>query len=261
MKKMDSNFRMTVHMDSVYIGGSKVCTHSFGELLTRLDETLSLGHPSLLVTLNVDMIVRAKNSGRFRSTIASASILTLDGVPLVWLARVMGARRARRLTGADLLIQVARQVEERGWVVAMTGSSPEAAQLAASKLRKSSNTQNIYNIDFPVLESPDDPASRKVIDALWELRPTITFLCLGSPKQEYWFKTWESELPPGIFIGAGAALDFVAGIQKRAPKFLQVAGLEWAFRLARNPRRLTKRYLVDGPRFIHFLATSVASQD
>ncbi len=85
----------------------------------------------------------------------------------------------------------------------------------------------------------------------------VTFICLGSPKQELWFLENRHELPPGIYVGAGAAIDFAGGAKKRAPVLAQRIGMEWVWRLAQEPRRLARRYLVDGPKFIFVVVRSV----
>lgn len=99
------------------------------------------------------------------------------------------------------------------------------------------------------LSDVDDPASLEVVEALASLEPDLVFVCLGSPKQDVWVSRWRAKLPPAVYIGAGAAVDFVAGTKRRAPRALQRLGLEWAFRLAQEPRRLARRYLVRGPAF------------
>jgi N-acetylglucosaminyldiphosphoundecaprenol N-acetyl-beta-D-mannosaminyltransferase len=99
-----------------------------------------------------------------------------------------------------------------------------------------------------------------VVEGIKNFAPDIVFLCLGAPKQESWFMEWRDLLPDGVYIGAGAAVDFAAGVSTRAPAQLQRLGMEWVWRLAQEPKRLAKRYLIKGPRFLVIAARSIANR-
>lgn len=241
---------VTIGGQRIYVGDTEGLKHEFAELLRT-------GQPSLVITPNVDQINDISSHRDYRAAFDGARLRLLDGMPLVILARLLGARDARRLTGADLLPWVAEQSASEGWVVAVTGGKDDVSQQAADRLRERYPGARIEAVPFPLVSGPSDPKGKEVVVNLKRIEPDITFICLGAPKQELWFTTWQHELPGGIYIGAGAAVDFAAGTVKRAPKALQKLSLEWAWRLFQEPRRLAHRYLVKGPRFLGFVYRSI----
>src|SRR5690606_10922004 len=136
-----------------------------------------------------------------------ARIRIADGFPLVVRGHRLGAHRLERLTGADLLPLAAQVAAERGWRIALTGGGPGVAAHAAAVLRDSTDA-DVVAVDFPRVSDVDDPASLEVVEALASLEPDLVFVCLGSPKQDVWVSRWRAKLPPAVYIGAGAAVDF-----------------------------------------------------
>jgi len=161
-----------------------------------------------------------------------------------------------RHTGADLLPLVAAQARRLGWRIAVTGGEEHIARIAAETLRRRFDA-DVVAVPFPRITSVEDDGSRKVVDELVQLKPDLVFVCLGSPKQDVWVSHWRSELPPALYVGAGAAVDFVAGTKKRAPATIQRLGAEWIYRLVQEPRRLARRYLIRGPRFVYIALRSL----
>lgn len=216
-----------------------------------------MGGSHLVVTPNVDQVIDLETSPMLRRAYGSASLRTIDGMPLVVLARALGAKRPQRHTGADLLFQSVAWAERNGWNIAITGGDPMATQQAVQRLRFLHPTVDVIGIEFPQISDVADPQSKVVLKDLKSIKPNIVFLCLGAPKQESWFLEWRDLLPDGVYIGAGAAVDFAAGHRMRAPKLIQKLGFEWAWRLIQEPRRLARRYLLKGPRFLKFIFMSI----
>ncbi len=199
----------------------------------------------LVMTLNVDQVVTLQHDARFRSAYRSAAMRVLDGMPLVRLAQRLGLPESERNTGADLLPEVCRIAARFGWRVAVVGGAPDVVTSAVANLRARFDGVDVVAVELPMLEDVADPASIEAIDRLEAAHPTISFLCMGSPKQELWFTTWRDRLPDGLYISAGAAVDFAAGSRRRAPRWMQRVGIEWCYRLLQEPRR---RRSSDGPR-------------
>lgn len=258
---MTHKLRMSVESNNVAIGGQHIFVGDHDELRQVFIDLLQKEKPALVITPNVDQIIDIASNLQYRQAFDNASLRLLDGMPLVILARLLGARGVRRLTGADMLPWVVEQSETEGWVVAITGGRDDVAQQAADSLQTRFPAAKIRAIPFPVLSAPSDPKAKVVIESLRDLRPDVTFICLGAPKQELWFTFWQDELPDGIYIGAGAAVDFAAGTVMRAPAALQRLSLEWAWRLLQEPRRLSHRYLIKGPRFLGFVYRSIWNSD
>lgn len=253
--------RMAVEDATVRIAGRDIFVGGEDELLREFEALLGRAEATLVMTPNVDQVIDLQSDTTYRAAFDSADLLMLDGMPLVFLARALGAKEAQRSTGADLLPWAASRSAEHGWVIAITGGLPEVVEAAVERLRSQHPGSNVVAVPFPMIARADDPAGVDVVAELRELRPDVTFVCLGSPKQELWFRAWRDQLPPGAYVGAGAAVDFAAGVVRRAPAFFQRLSLEWVWRLAQEPRRLAHRYLVKGPRFLGFIYRSLRKAD
>lgn len=245
------------HSRRAYLAGRPLVAGTMSDLLDHLERLLPTDAPVTVATPNTDFAVLMRTDPRMARAVEDADLLLADGAPLVWLARLLGARDLHRLTGADLLPDTCARAARTGWRVVLTGGRPGVAELAAEHLREQSGA-DVVALPFPLLDGPEDPAGRVVVDALRDARPDVVFVCLGAPKQEAWVEHWRDELPPALYVGAGAAVDFAAGLRSRAPRPVQAAGAEWLYRLAQEPNRLAGRYLLRGPRFLGVVARSVA---
>lgn len=241
---------LDVHEGSPSILGVPVFTGSSAALMDRIAALVACGGPHLIATPNVDQMLELNDNSEFRSAYSLASLLVIDGMPIAHLARRLGCRDAPRYTGADLLPQASSESCSRHWTIAIAGGATGVAVAAAERLSGQFPGAEVVAVPFPLLSSVDDPASLGVIEDLVRVRPHLVFLCLGCPKQELWYSVWRSALPSAVYIASGAAADFAAGVVSRAPRWIQRASLEWAWRLSQEPSRLWHRYLVRGPRFI-----------
>jgi exopolysaccharide biosynthesis WecB/TagA/CpsF family protein len=243
--------------DRVLLAGQPLFTGNEAELLERMRALAASGHVSLVMTPNVDQTLDLTSSVSLRDAFNNADLRTMDGMPLVLLARLLGAKHAQRNTGADLLPILVSQSAARGWRIVVTGSSDVASTSAIHRLQEQFPGAMISAVGFPRIADVSDPASQSVITQLERIKPDFVFVCLGAPKQEAWIRRWRDELPAAVYIGAGAAVDFAAGEVTRAPRAVQAMSMEWAWRLAREPRRLFHRYLVKGPRFLDVVISSL----
>lgn len=244
------------HTRRAHLAGRPLVTGTMADLLDHLEQRLPASTTLTAVTPNTDFTVLMQTDARMARAVHDADLLLADGAPLVWLARVLGARDLHRLTGADLLPETCARAARTGWRVVLTGGREGVAQLAADHLREQTGA-DVVALPFPLLDGPEDPAGRAVVEALRDARPDIVFVCLGAPKQEAWVEHWRAELPPALYVGAGAAVDFAAGLLSRAPRPVQALGAEWLYRLAQEPGRLARRYLLRGPLFLGVVARSV----
>lgn len=240
---------------SPLLGGYTLFEGDLEDLLDRLEELLPAERALAVITPNVDQTINLQDDPLLRHAFSAAEIRIADGTPLVLLGRLLGARRLHRLTGADLLIAAASRSKASGWRIVITGGRPEVADLAVAYLRRDHGA-DVHAVPFPHIANVADPTGRQVVDALAALRPDLVFVCLGSPKQDVWVDHWRDALPPAVYVGAGAAVDFAAGVKARAPRAVQAVGLEWVYRLAQEPRRLARRYLVRDPLFIGIVVRS-----
>lgn len=240
-----------------YVGPFEIFAGTFDEALRKLREMSDEPDRQLVVTCNVDQAINLTQSDELWNAYKRATMITLDGAPLVTLSRILGARNIHRITGADLLPAVCASEIFDGKRIVVTGGRDEVVQMAAQNLNQANSNIEVVAVPFPLLNSVEDNGSSEVVHALIEFEPHIVFLCLGSPKQEAWYLHWAAELPNAVYVGVGAAVDFASGSMSRAPRWMQDMGLEWTYRLMQEPQRLAHRYLVKGRYFIPIVSRSL----
>jgi exopolysaccharide biosynthesis WecB/TagA/CpsF family protein len=201
-------------------------------------------HESFTVfTLNLDHVVKLRRDAAFRDAYRSATLVTADGAPIVWLSRRQGARLSRT-TGADLVIPLVEEAARQQIPVYVFGSTGAVLAKAARELvARTDGLLDIAGSDAPSAGfDPTGPAADAAIARIAASGARIAFIALGAPKQELFAARAKAQGVQCGFVCIGAALDFIAGAQVRAPKFMQQSGTEWLWRLATNPTRLAARY-------------------
>lgn len=201
---------------------------------------------------NVHMLTLARQDRDLRRVLQEATIVTSDGMPLVWDLRRQGFRGIDRVAGPDLMNVLCRAAAEQGVCVYFYGGQEETMSLMVRRLRKRYPDLPIGGYERPPKLPVRPELDPRVVSRIRESGAGIVFVGLGCPKQEFWMTTHAAELN-GIAIGVGAAFDFEAGVIPRAPVWMQRGGLEWLFRCATEPRRLWKRYLVSNSLFLFYL--------
>lgn len=252
-----SRIFFTRRRDDLLLLGREIFIGPERTLVSLLLASLGRGEPFVVITPNVDQVLRLSEDLAWESAFCSADLLIADGMPLILVAKAIGLRSATRHTGADLLPLLASLSAVRGLRLAIVGGSELSRERARENLTKVNQGLQLRTFDLPHIEKAEDPSSAPSVTALRTWQPDFVFVCLGSPKQELWIEAWRDQLPPAVYIGAGAAVDFAAGTVSRAPVALQRLSLEWLWRLASDPRRLAYRYLVRGPKFALVAGRSV----
>lgn len=208
----------------------------------------------LIVTPNVDHVVQMDSDKEMRDVYEKAMSRYVDGMPLVWLSWLIYGRRKglpERITGNDLVPAVVKLAADYGMSIYVLGGNPGVAEKTASRWVEKYNGLKVagtYCPPFGFEKNPEE--TEKIISDINDRDVDILFVGVGAPKQEKWSSTNLSRLNVGPVLCIGAALNFEAGIQKRAPDFMQRMGLEWLWRLTQEPRRLWRRYLLRDSRFI-----------
>jgi exopolysaccharide biosynthesis WecB/TagA/CpsF family protein/anti-anti-sigma factor len=218
---------------------------TLAEAVRRIEEMVDSGHPHYVVTPNVDFLVQARRDAELRRILIEADLAVCDGTPVRWASRLLGNALPERVAGADLVPWLIQVAAEKNYRLFFLGGTPEANEAAVANLRARFPRVNIaghYSPPFqPLHEMDHDEIARRVRAA----RPDLLFVSFGCPKAEKWIATHYLALEVPVTIGVGATIDFLAGRVKRAPVWMQRAGLEWVFRLCQEPRRLFRRYATD----------------
>jgi exopolysaccharide biosynthesis WecB/TagA/CpsF family protein len=194
-------------------------------------------------TLNLDHCAKLRHDPKFREAYARARFVSADGFPIVLLGRLNGLR-LRRTTGADLVLPVCMQAARRRLPIFLLGPNADVLRRARATLSARANGLHIADTFAPGANF--DPESIDADIAEERIRQSgarICFLAIGAPRQEIFAARCRDRLPGVCLICVGAALDFIAGSQRRAPSIVRRAGLEWLWRLSSHPRRLGLRYL------------------
>lgn len=213
----------------------------------RVVEALSNGRGGWIATANLDHLRRLRRSEEFRDAYARTSMVVADGMPLVWASRLQGTPLPERVAGSDLILSLSRAAAANGHSVFLLGGNPGAAEAAAEILARDIGGLRIAGTACPPVGFERDAAQ---MDALRRQLATsgagIVFVALGSPKQELFIDRTRDALPDAWWIGVGISFSFVSGEVRRAPRLLQRLGLEWMHRMVQEPRRLARRYLLQG---------------
>lgn len=215
---------------------------TFDGAVAEIERLFHSGHGGSVFTPNVDHIVTADGNPALRAAYAKVDLAIADGQWVVWASRFLGTPLPEKISGSDIVLPLAR----RGHSIYLVGGSPGVAEPAARRLE--AEGARIAGWDSPQVD-PEAPQD-ELIARIAGTRPDIVLVALGCPKQEIWIQRHGARLRPAVLLGVGGSLDFFAGRIRRAPRWISRSGLEWLYRLAHEPRRLARRYLVNDPKFL-----------
>jgi N-acetylglucosaminyldiphosphoundecaprenol N-acetyl-beta-D-mannosaminyltransferase len=215
-------------------------------LLDHVFASLAARQGGWIITANLDFLRRHAHDATARALYAGADVCVADGMPLVWAARLQGVRLPERIAGSSLMLPLAERAAREGRSIYMLGGEPAANVKAAEILRQRWPALVICGASSPMVSSPPSAAELQSLrDEMARARPDLVLVAMGSPKQEQIIDALRAELPHTWMIGVGMTFSFVAGTLSRAPEWMQRVGLEWCWRLAQEPRRLARRYLLE----------------
>jgi N-acetylglucosaminyldiphosphoundecaprenol N-acetyl-beta-D-mannosaminyltransferase len=223
---------------------------SMVEALTIIEDMIENMSAASIVTPNVDHIVKLQKDEEFRSAYHDAALVLADGVPLLWAARFLGTPLKEKISGSDLFPKVCGVAAEKGYRLFFCGGREGAADTAKAVLETKYPGLKVVGTYCPPFGfEADEKENSKIIQLIKDVKPDILFVGLGAPKQEKWINKYEKQYQVPVSIGIGVSFEFVAGMVKRAPLWMQKIGLEWFWRIMMEPGRLWRRYLVDDMEF------------
>lgn len=232
--------------------GTSVAALSFRKQIELILDWAASKQSKVVCVANVHMLVEAFRKPEFASVLRDADLVTPDGMPLVWMLRIMGSRSQERVAGLDIFTSLCKLAEDQKIGIFCLGSEHHILEMMRVRLEREYPKLKISGMEplpfRPLTETEDAELIAKVNHS----GAGIVLVSLGCPKQEYWMNQHRDKLQV-VMIGLGGAFPVYAGIQKRAPLWVREAGLEWFYRLLQEPRRLWRRYLVTNTIFT-FLA-------
>jgi N-acetylglucosaminyldiphosphoundecaprenol N-acetyl-beta-D-mannosaminyltransferase len=227
------------------------------ETVRRCEELIEQRAGAQHVCLNAAKVVAVEHDERLRDIVRECELVSADGQSVVWAARLLGRRLPERVAGIDLMHRLLALAEERGYRVFILGSKREVLDEAVRRLLDEHPRLEIAGTrDGYFTDAENDEVCAEIRAA----RPHILLVAISSPKKEYWLAEHGRKLEVPLLVGVGGAIDVVAGVTRRAPAWMQRAGLEWFFRFLQEPRRLARRYVVTNIRFALLVGRALASR-
>lgn len=250
---------MTPPAPTVALFGLEFQTLGFDAAVEAIAQAALRRERGLVITPNVDHIVSLTQRPELLPIYRSARFVFADGMPVIWASRfIRGKALPGRVTGADLLPALCARAATLDLRVGFVGGPPGIAARAAEVMRGRHPGLQVVAVHCPPFGFETHPQqTQDIIELCREARPDILFFGVGAPKQEIWSHTHLGQLEVGMVLCIGAALDFAAGTLQRAPRWMQRSGLEWLWRMAQDPKRLVKRYLVRDTAFLGIAAREI----
>lgn len=242
----------------VNVLGVRVSAVDLDQALLILEGWIERREQRYVCVTGVHGVMESQSDPEVRRIHNAAGLVTPDGMPLVWLARLGGFRHVSRVYGPDLMLAFCGRSVAKGYKHFLYGGGEGVAERLALVLRTRFSGLDIVGHYTPPLRPPGEEESPTVIETINARRPDVVWVGLSTPKQELWMDRHRSKIEAPVLIGVGAAFDFCAGLKKQAPRWMQRSGLEWLFRLGTEPRRLWWRYLTNIPRFLFGIGLQLA---
>lgn len=196
-----------------------------------------------VVTPNPEIILESQKNEKLASAVKSADMVLPDGVGVIYASHILGTPIKNRIPGIDFASALMARISENGRKVFLLGAKPGVAELAGERLAERYPGLVICGVNDGYFEEED---TEFIIEKINSASPDLVLVCLGSPKQEIWMKNNAELLDTGLLIGLGGALDVYAGVVERAPRKWRSMGLEWLYRLIREPKRIKRMVKLPG---------------
>jgi N-acetylglucosaminyldiphosphoundecaprenol N-acetyl-beta-D-mannosaminyltransferase len=203
----------------------------------------------VIYATSVHGIMEAHDDKGFREILNRADLITPDGMPLVWIMRLKGARGQQRTYGPTLMLQILEMAAREKIPVGFYGGEPTTLEILTRRMKTMYPKLEVRYVFSPTFRALSEEEIMQIRQEIISSGVQILFVGLGCPRQEKWIDSQRGFIP-AVMVGVGAAFDFHAGVKPQAPAWMQMLGLEWLFRFFTEPRRLWKRYLHHIPRFI-----------
>lgn len=204
----------------------------------------------IVCVANVHMLIESRVNSKLRGVLDRAHLVTPDGMPLVWTMRALGLSSQDRVAGMDIFEKTCKRCEEEGISIYLIGSTQSVLEKMVARISKDFPRLEVAGVESPPFRALSKAEEESTVERINKSGAGVTFVSLGCPKQECWMARQYSNVQ-SVMVGVGAVFPVYARIQSHAPKWIRESGLEWLYRLCREPRRLYKRYATTIPPFIY----------
>jgi N-acetylglucosaminyldiphosphoundecaprenol N-acetyl-beta-D-mannosaminyltransferase len=223
----------------------------YDEVIDWMQALIAAGGRGYVTAAAVNLVMSAREDPQARAAVLGATLAVPDGQPLVWALHALGHKRATRVYGPDLMARFCERAAAEGTPIYLYGGrTPEALELLEARLREHFPGLRIAGGYSPPFRALSTEEEQDVVGAINASGAQVVWVGTGQPKQEKWMLEMRPRLSAPLLVGVGAAFDFHAGLVSQAPAWMQRNGLEWVYRLSREPRRLWRRYARYNPLFV-----------
>jgi N-acetylglucosaminyldiphosphoundecaprenol N-acetyl-beta-D-mannosaminyltransferase len=245
----------TARNERVDVLGIGVSSINLDDAVGTIERWIAERSQNYVCVSGVHGLMESRQDARLRDIHNAAGMVTPDGMPLVWMSRLLGSRRIQRVYGPDLMRLMTKVSAERGYRQFYYGGGPGLAEKLKQSLVAAHPGLQVAGTICPPFRPLTPEEDEAIVDEINAARPDIVWVGLSTPKQEYWMSGHLGRIQAPVMVGVGAAFDFLAGTKVQAPPFMQRNGLEWLFRMTTEPKRLGRRYAYIVPAFA-MLATA-----
>ena len=235
----------------VNILGTYVSSISSTDLLAAFKAAIKEKQTLQVAITPVNSILAAYKNPQVQTAYNHSEYVLCDGMPVKWASTFLNTPIIERITGLDLLPTLVAFAAKENFSLFLLGASPGVGEkLKEVILQQYPNCKIVGIYVPPFMPVFDEVENKKMLDAVNAAAPDIVLVSLTAPKQDLWITQNKGHLHPALYVGIGGAFEVMAGLAKRAPKWMHGAGLEWFYRLIQEPKRMYRRYLIEAPLFI-----------
>jgi N-acetylglucosaminyldiphosphoundecaprenol N-acetyl-beta-D-mannosaminyltransferase len=256
----DPSASPTTPPERAEILGIPLAVSDYERVMEWMDAMIAAGERGYVTAAAVNLVMNARENPATMAAVMAATLAVPDGMPLVWALRALGHGQATRVYGPDLMAGYCARAARNGTPVYLYGGRHDdgARNLLVRRLRERFPGLRIVGASSPPFRPLTRAEEEREIELINASGAAVVWVGTGQPRQEQWMHAMRPRLRPPLLVGVGAAFDFHAGLVKQAPPWMGRSGLEWAYRLSREPRRLWRRYARYNPRFVLAFARQYA---
>jgi N-acetylglucosaminyldiphosphoundecaprenol N-acetyl-beta-D-mannosaminyltransferase len=230
------------------------------QAVAAIDQAVRDRRKGYVCVTGVHGVMEAQSDSEFKKILNNSLLTTPDGMPMVWVGRLQGFRQIDRVYGPDLMLEVCRLSEKRGYRHFFYGGKEGTTEKLACALRERYPNLNVVGSNTPPFRPLNSAEEHALREHVTKTRPDFIWVGLSTPKQERFIADHIDALDCTLMLGVGAAFDIHTGMTKDAPRWIKRASLQWVHRLVQEPARLWRRYLVNNPKFIFKIALQLLTR-
>lgn len=243
-------------VNSVHLLNGGFAPLTLEETVERVAEQIKAGRRGYLCTVNVAILMMMRDDPRLQRFVDNAALVVADGQPLIWSSRLLSRPLPERVTGVDLVELLCARAAREGFGVYLLGAKKDIVEKLATDLVARHPGLILSGVADGYFGPDESEARARAVAASGA---KILVVAMGVPRQEYFIEEYWDRLGVSFAIGVGGSFDVLAGLRSRAPELVQKMGMEWAYRLVQEPRRLWKRYLVTNATFLSLMARELVA--